>query len=199
MSILRTVLAMGPADLLLHPVRLRIVQAFLGRGALTTAALRGELPDVPAATLYRQITVLLDGGVLEVIDERRIRGAVERTLVLHTAAANVTAQDAAAMSIDEHRRAFLTFVAALLGDFDRYLHRGDIDLARDFVGYRQAAVHLSDSEMEDFLADLRGVIEPRLNNAAAPDRVRRIITTILMPAPDTAPDTVARLAPPAAT
>jgi hypothetical protein len=190
---------MGSADLLLHPVRLRIVQAFLGRGAMTTVALRGELPDVPAATLYRQITVLLEGGVLKVTDERRVRGAVERTLVLHTAAANVTAEDAAAMSVDEHRRAFLTFVAALLGDFDRYLHRGDIDLARDLVGYRQAAMHLSDSEMEDLLADLRGVIEPRLRNAAAPDRVRRILTTILMPAPDTAPNAVPRRVPPEAT
>jgi hypothetical protein len=36
------------ADLLLHPVRLRIVQAFLGDRALTTTQLRGELPDVPA-------------------------------------------------------------------------------------------------------------------------------------------------------
>jgi hypothetical protein len=173
------------ADLLLHPVRLRIVQSFLGRGSLTTTALRVELPDVPAATLYRQITVLLEGGILEVADERKVRGAVERTLVLHAAAANVTAEDAAAMSVDEHRQAFLTFVAALLADFDRYLDRGDIDLARDLVGYRQAAIHLSDSEMADFLADLREVIEPRLRNVAAPDRIRRMITSIVMPTPDT--------------
>lgn len=174
---------MASAELLLHPVRLRIVQTFLGRGALTTAELRVELPDVPAATLYRQITVLLDGGVLEVADERKVRGAVERTLVLHTAVASVTAEEAAAMGVDEHRGAFLTFVAALLHDFDRYLDRGDIDLARDLVGYRQAAVHLSDSELIDLLADLRAVIEPRLSNAEAPDRIRRMITTILMPAP----------------
>jgi hypothetical protein len=105
--------------------------------------------------------------------------------VLHAAAANVTQEAAAAMSVDEHRQAFLTFVAALLNDFDRYLDRGDIDLARDLVGYRQAAVHLSDSEMADFLADLRDVIEPRLRNAAGPDRIRRMITSIVMPTPDT--------------
>ena len=33
---------MAPADLLLHPVRPRIVQAFLGDRALTTSQLAGE-------------------------------------------------------------------------------------------------------------------------------------------------------------
>jgi DNA-binding transcriptional ArsR family regulator len=173
------------ADLLLHPIRLRIVQTFLGRGELTTTELRAELPDIAVATLYRQVTALLDGGVLEVADERKIRGALERTLVLQTANASVTGKDSATMSIDEHRRAFLTFVAGLLHDFDRYLSRGDIDLVRDLVGYRQAVAHLSNSEMHELLAELRAVIEPRLQNPAAPDRTRRMITTILMPAMET--------------
>ncbi len=57
---------MTSADLLLHPVRLRIVQAFLGDRALTTTELQAELPDVPAASLYRQVARLVDGGVLGV-------------------------------------------------------------------------------------------------------------------------------------
>ena len=55
---------MNDADLLLHPIRLRVVQAFLGDRALTTAGLRAELPDVPPASLYRHIGRLVDGGVL---------------------------------------------------------------------------------------------------------------------------------------
>ena len=172
---------MASAELLLHPVRLRIVQAFLGRGELTTAELRTELSDVPVATLYRQVTALLDGGVLEVTGERKVRGAVERTFVLQVAAASVSGEEAATMSVDEHRRAFLTFVAGLLGDFDRYLDSGDIDLARDLVGYRQAALYLSGDEMQELLTELRAVIEPRLDNAAAPGRKRRLLTTVVMP------------------
>jgi hypothetical protein len=41
---------MESADLLLHPVRLRIVQALLGDRALTTGALAEELADVSPAT-----------------------------------------------------------------------------------------------------------------------------------------------------
>ena len=135
----------GTTDLLLHPQRLRIVQAFLGRDRLTTADLRELLPDIPTATLYRQITTLLDGGVLEVVEERPTRGAVERTFALAGDRAVVTPEEAAAMTVDDHRRAFLTFVAGLLADFDRYLDGDSPDLMRDLVGYRQVGLNLTDA------------------------------------------------------
>ena len=85
------------------------------------------------------------------------------------------------MSVEEHRQAFMTFVAGLLGDFDRYLDGGDVDLARDLVGYRQSALNLSDAEMQEFLADLLEVIRPRLEYGPSPERVRRMFTTVVMP------------------
>ena len=41
---------MATADLLLHPVRLRIVKAFLNDRALTTSQLAAEIDDVPAGS-----------------------------------------------------------------------------------------------------------------------------------------------------
>jgi hypothetical protein len=174
-------LVTGTADLLLHPHRLRIVQAFLGRERLTTADLRALLPDIPTATLYRQVTALLDGGVLEVVDERPTRGAVERTLALAGDRAVVTAEEAAAMTVDDHRRAFLTFVAGLLADFDRYLDGEAPDLMRDLVGYRQVALHLSDEELIEMIGELNAAIAPRLELGPGAGRRRRIFTTVLMP------------------
>ena len=174
---------MASADLLLHPVRLRIVQSLLGRRARTTGELREDLPDISPATLYRHVATLLDAEVIEVVEERRVRGAVERTYRLREPGPGVEADDAAGMTVEEHRRAFATFVAGLLGDFDRYLDAGEHDLARDYVGYRQAALHLSDAETVDLLHDLVTVLQPRLANEPSPDRVRRMLTTILMPAP----------------
>ncbi len=149
---------MTSADLLLHPVRLRIVQAFLGDRALTTTGLRAELPDVPAASLYRHVARLVDGGVLGVVAERRVRGAVERTYVLRTAAASIGLDELAKMTPDEHRQAFLAYVAGLIGDFDRYLARGDIDLLRDGVSYRMAAVWLDDAEAMEFIREIVTVV-----------------------------------------
>jgi hypothetical protein len=169
------------ADLLLHPVRLRVVQAFLGDRALTTTALRSELPDIPAASLYRHVARLVGGGVLAVVAERRVRGAVERTYVLRTAAASVSLDEVAKMTPDEHRQAFLAYVAGLIGDFDRYLARGDIDLLRDGVSYRLAGMWLDDTELNELARELVTAIQPRLANAPKTGRKRRIFGTVLLP------------------
>ncbi len=147
--------AVKPSELLLHPVRLRVAQSLLGHRSLTTTELRHELPDVAPATLYRQVATLVEGRVLEVVDERRVRGTFERTYRLRGDGASIDAAQAAAMTPEEHRQGFLAFVAALLADYDRYLDTGDVDLGRDLVGYRQAALNLSDAELVDLLSDLR--------------------------------------------
>ncbi|MEV6871554.1 helix-turn-helix domain-containing protein [Amycolatopsis sp. NPDC051128] len=46
---------MNTVDLLLHPVRLRIVQALSGGRELTTTQLCAGLPDVSKVTVYRQV------------------------------------------------------------------------------------------------------------------------------------------------
>lgn len=179
------------ADLLLHPVRLRIVQSFLGDRALTTTELRAELPDVPAASLYRHVARLVDAGVLSVVAERRVRGAVERTYVLRTAAATISLDEIAKMTPDEHRQAFLAYVAGLIGDFDRYLARGDIDLLRDGVSYRIAGMWLDDAELMELASELYAVVQPKFANAPRSGRKRRIFGTILLPGAEAAEPTAA--------
>jgi hypothetical protein len=172
---------MSTADLVLHPVRLRIIRAFLGDRALTTAQLRDELPDVPPASLYRHIARLVDAGVLSVVAERRVRGALERTYVLRVAAASINLQELDRWTEEDHRQAFMAFVAGLLGDFDRYLSRGDIDLLRDGVTYRMAGLWLDDAELVELGREMARVLQPRLANPPRPGRRRRILGTILLP------------------
>lgn len=171
---------MKTADVLLHPVRMRIWQAFLGDRALTTSELRAELPDVPPASLYRQIGVLVKSGVLAVAAERRVGGAVERTYMLRTAASTITDAELAAMTPEEHRATFVAYMAGLLGDFDRYLTRGDIDLRRDGVGYRIAGMWLDDAEFNELARDLVAILQPRLANAPKRGRTRRILATVFL-------------------
>jgi len=54
----------------------------------------------------------------------------------------------AAMSLDEHRDAFLAYVAGLLGDFDRCIASQPKDPGKDGAGYRVAAMWLTDAELE---------------------------------------------------
>jgi hypothetical protein len=172
------------ADLLLHPVRLRILQSFLGDRALTTSQLSAELADVPSASLYRHVARLVDGGVLQVVAERRVRGAVERTYVLRMAAARVSLEDLEKMTVDDLRQLFTAFVAGLLGDIDRYLQRGDVDFVRDRVSFGIEGLWLDDNEYLELLTDIYRVLEPRRRNQPGKGRQRRILASLLMPGDD---------------
>ena len=165
------------ADLLHQPVRWRVVQALIGR-SLTTAELGEVLSDVPTTTLYRHVAVLVKADVLKVTDERRIRGATERTYELNTAAADA---DNEAPDRDRLRTMFTVYLAGLAGDFDRYLERDDVDPHRDGVGFRQAALWLTDDELADVQKRSLEAVRPYLENGPGPGRVRRILSTVLMP------------------
>ncbi|WP_090596913.1 helix-turn-helix domain-containing protein [Auraticoccus monumenti] len=175
---------MASSEVLLHPVRMRIVRAFLGDRALTTTQLAAELDDVPAGSLYRHVALLADAGVLRVAAERRIRGSVERTYTLAHAAASLGAAELAAMTPEQHSQAFLAFVAGLIADFDRYLAAGTPDIVRDGVGYSMNAVWLTDTEFLEFTRDLATVFQSRLANAPGEGRRRRVVANVILPAPD---------------
>ncbi len=175
---------MASSEILLHPVRLRIMQAFLGDRALTTTQLASELDDVPAGSLYRHVARLADAGILRVVAERRIRGSVERTYILAHAAASIGPAELAAMTTEQHSQAFLAFAAGLIADFDRYLAAGSPDLVRDGVGYNINAMWLTDSEFLEFARDLAMLFQPRLANGPAEGRKRRIAASVFLPAPD---------------
>jgi DNA-binding transcriptional ArsR family regulator len=172
------------ADLLLHPVRLRIVKAFLGDRALTTGQLAAELDDVPPGSLYRHVALLAKAGILQVVAERRVRGAVERTYTLRLLAARISPEEARRMSAEEHTQAFMVYVAGMLADADRYLAADQPDPARDGADYQVGALWLSDAEFAELLRDLSIVFRPRLANPPAAGRRRRMVYTVFLPAPE---------------
>ncbi len=169
------------ADLILHPVRLRIIRALLGGRRMTTAELAAELPDVATATLYRHVSALADAGVLDVVGERAARGATERTYELHDGTTHVGGVDLAGLDADAHRAAFAAFVAGLLADFDAYLARDDVDLEADRVGYRHRAFWMTDEEVDEFVDGLGRIAERWSANGPGPGRRRRVLSTVLIP------------------
>jgi hypothetical protein len=178
---------MDPLELLFHPVRLRILQASHGRRAFTTGELAEALSDVPKATLYRQVALLADGGMLEVVNEQRVRGAVERRYRVRRDRAVIDDTAAAEMTLGDHRTGFAAVVAVLLAEFDAYLARPGTDPAADLVGYRQISLWLDDDEKKDLVADLSAAIRARVANAPREGRRRHLLTPVFFPAEGAAP------------
>ncbi|MGH8128402.1 MAG: helix-turn-helix domain-containing protein, partial [Gammaproteobacteria bacterium] len=89
-------------DVLLHPIRLRIVRAFLGDAKLTARDLAERLGDVPQATLYRHLNRLAEAGVLTVTSESPVRGAMERTYRFNSKAVKVPSGDFGVIDPETH-------------------------------------------------------------------------------------------------
>jgi DNA-binding transcriptional ArsR family regulator len=179
-------------DVLLHPVRMRIVVALAGR-ALTPSQLRAELADVPQATLYQHLGKLTRAGALRVVAERPVRGAVERVYALNegSAALHPPALDPANVARtppEEWRRYYAVFMAALLADGSRYLASDAPDLLRDGFGFRQVALNLSNEEFQAMVIAMNTAIAPYLANGPEPGRRRRLFATIMIPQAVAPPD-----------
>ena len=167
------------ADVVMHPVRLRIIQQLGGR-SLTTAQLRAALPDVTQATLYRHVATLVDAGILSVVEERRVRGAVERTLALGERMAHVDQTELRAMSDAQLRSAFLAFLGDLSADFDRFVDSEDATL-RDFVGFGRVPLYVDATDLAAIQAGLSELLAPYLSQADGEGRRRVSLATVLVP------------------
>lgn len=172
---------MNSSDLLLHPVRLRIVHAMSGGRVRTTGELCDELTDVPRTTVYRHVGLLADGGVLQVAGERQVRGVVERRYVLRSDRLTVDPEAVAAMTPEDHRRGFTLAMGILLAELDAYLDRPTADPVGDSLGYTQFAVWLTDEERAELIGRFVDAIRAVRANQATPDRKPYLLSPIVIP------------------
>ena len=167
-------------DLLLHPVRLRIILAVAGREA-TTQELANDLPDVPQATLYRHINTLAAAGILTVVQERRVRNTIEKTYALPDQNLELTVEDLEDAQPEDYVRLFTEYLGLQLGYFVRYVQQGNVDLLRDHVAFNMVPLYLSESEVQEFAQDLNDALLPYTRNRRSPRRRRYILGVLSLP------------------
>lgn len=186
-------MAMDALELLLHPVRIRILHAFSAGRTRTTSQLCARLPDVSQATVYRHVAILTREAVLRVVDEQRVRGAVERHYELNRDLAIVDPDTAARMSPDDHRHAFASAMAALLADFGTYLDHAEADpgtgTGTGTVAYRQIPLWLSPTELQTLIAHMQSTITAALANEPTSERQQYLLSPILFPILESDPAT----------
>jgi DNA-binding transcriptional ArsR family regulator len=160
---------------------MRILMALVGR-QMTAGNLAEALPDIAQATLYRHINTLAEAGIVKVVAENQVRGTVEKVYALEAQAAQLTQNDLAHMSKDDHMQMFTVFITTVLQDFASYLEdREEVDLFADGVSYRKAPLYLSADEVMEISAAVQELIMPYLNNQPDGKRKRRILVSIMLP------------------
>ena len=174
---------MDRSNLILHPVRLRILQ-LLTAGPATTDALAEAMPEVPRSSIYRHIKHLVDGGLIEYdesIDTTDPREKAYRLIDTY----HVSEKDVLHLQPEDHVRSFVIYAASLIDGFERYvLHEEPPDLAHDLAGYTEAFFYATEQEMTEFAAGINSLIAPLLVNGPGETRRRRKIAFITHPEGD---------------
>ena len=172
---------MKRSDLIMHPVRMRIVLE-IGQRQMTTRQLADVLPDVAQATLYRQIKRLHDGGVLRVADDKVVNGAVERSWALVAHDNRLSEDEVAAISAETHIHYFSIFAAGLLDSFTRYVENANPpNFSEDGMSYNQATIYLSDAERNALQEKLNEAIKDILAQPATEERKRYTLASVVIP------------------
>lgn len=164
-------------EILMNPVRMRIVQYFMTHQTATSAETAAAMPDVPRATLYRHINVLEENGYLQVVSRTRIRGATERTFMLNGA------KMAAGAGGDSSQKAF-QILMNLYRDFDRYFSSGKSDPVRDYIFLKTDELCLTDAEYNTFLVEMLELIKS-YSGRESEGRKKRRLSMISSPTDET--------------
>jgi DNA-binding transcriptional ArsR family regulator len=172
---------MNVTELLMHPVRLRIIFAAMDGEPFTRSEMGRRLPDVSKASLYRHIAMMVEGELLEVESEEFVHGTLERHYRLLKVRAVIDPAAAAAMTNDDHRRGFAAATASLLAEFNSYLDRPESNPTSDSVSYRQLPLWLTNVERAALMNDISAAIEAHAAHEQTAERQRHLLSTVFFP------------------
>lgn len=172
------------ADLILHPVRLRILQTLAG-DELTTQEIADRLGDIPKSSIYRHVKLLLAEGMLAVAAARLVNGIQEKTYHL-AQRPYLNPDDVADLTPEQHGHYFATYVLSLLQGFQQYLAQKEatgraVDMLADRVGYSDAAFYATTAELDHLGRAINEALIPLLQNEPGPGRHRHKIAIITHP------------------
>jgi hypothetical protein len=171
------------ANLFLHPIRLRIITA-ISTHRMTAKQIAKAMPDIPLTTLYRNINALAEGGIIQVVEENKVRGTVERVYVL-SGIPSLTDEDLGGMSKADCEQAFTTYLSTLMSDARRYLDRKsdgeEIHLIQDGVVVSRIELFLSPEENQVMNERLQKIMLEAGGNEPAPQRKRHVFTYVVIP------------------
>ncbi len=161
-------------DVIMNPVRQRIVQYLLLHARGTAGEIGAELSDVPRPSLYRHLKVLLEAGCIEVVEQKPVRGAVERTYALVAQ----PLQDATQQQVQQLVQGTILHIA---GEFASYFAGADPDPQRDLLSVSTSTLLLSDQELMEMFGRIGQVLNDYIQNKPTAERKARSITLISAP------------------
>lgn len=158
----------------MNSTRQRIMQVIMINKEATSAEIGEELQDIPRASLYRHIKVLLDAGIITVVKEEFKRGSVEKTYA-------IASQMPYGDTNEEYNSLIQSALMGLQGEFHRYFNGENPDPQRDLLTVGSASLMMSDEEMMEFIKAYGDLIQRYMLSKPAEGRKVRKVTLVISP------------------
>lgn len=159
---------------IMNPIRQRVIQLLIRRGRATTSQMLEELQDIPQASLYRHLRILLEANCITVVEENKIRGTIEKTYGL-------VKEPIGEYQKEEVSGLIHSTLLSLMGSFKNYFEDEEADPIKDILSLSTSTLLLSDDELRDLLDEIRQVLDRVVDNKPSKDRKERRLTVILSP------------------
>ena len=140
------------SEILLNPIRMRIIQELSTRQTATANELCEIISDVPRTTLYRHLKILIDHQIVSVVSEEKVRGTFERTLSLNIP--EITKHN----TVENAAENAYGFLMSTYGKFHSYFNGDDPDPGKDKIFLNNTVLMMKDAEFDRFLEDLRNLL-----------------------------------------
>lgn len=174
---------------LMHPVRMKICQALMRNkeNGLTPLEMVKIIKDVPQATLYRHIQIMVDFGIIHVIKEKKVKSVSEKYYALNEEEARLDRSEWKKASNEEKLDYISYYQLSLMTQYQSYLKKlGEQNCQEDGATFSLVELKIDEEHFIQFQNELNELITKyyhttyKSNEIDAP--VRTIAITII---PDT--------------
>ncbi|MDD3334250.1 MAG: helix-turn-helix domain-containing protein [Eubacteriales bacterium] len=170
---------MDLTEVVMNSARQRILQFLLAQGDATPGQMAEKMKDIPRPSLYRHLRILLDANVIEVSQEKRIRGAVEKT---YRVKKNLTGNG---KESEDTPKLINSALLSLTASFTHYFADPQADPVKDLLSVSFSTLMLSDEEMIGLLKQVGELLNAHMTNEPLENRKTRRLAFISYP--DTKP------------
>lgn len=166
----------------MHPVRIKISQALMRNkeNGLTPLEMVKIIQDVPQATLYRHIQMLLDAGVIKIIKEKKVRSVTEKYYALNENAARLKSNDWKTTKMEEKISYISYYQLSLLSQYQNYLSSlENKNNAEDCATFSLLELSIEEDEFENFQRELNDLMLKYYQRTNKSVLTRTIAVTII--------------------
>lgn len=162
-------------NIIMNPARQRIIQFLLINQKGTVSEIAAELSDIPRVSIYRHIKVLLEASLIEVVEEKAIRGTIEKTYSL------IASPFGDMPTNDDISLLIQNTLLSIAGNFSQYFKNTNADPQKDMLSVSSSTLMLSDEEFAQFFKEIGEIYNKVINNKPDGKRKPRAITIISAP------------------